>query len=57
MRTASIHAVWRLTYTAQDLVPFFADLGYTGPPFRWVPERRFLLRAELDGAFFHIHDG
>ena len=29
--------------------------GTTGPPFRWDPERRFLLRAELDAAFFHLY--
>jgi hypothetical protein len=47
--------VLELTYTAHDLAPFAADLGYTGPPFRWQPERRFLLRAELDAAFFAIY--
>jgi len=26
-----------------------------GPPFRWDPERRALLRAELDAAFFHLY--
>ncbi len=25
------------------------------PPFRWDPARRFLLRAELDAAFFHLY--
>jgi len=44
-----------LTYTARDLAPFAGDLGHAGPPFRWEPERRFLLRAELDAAFFHIY--
>jgi len=44
-----------LAYTAHDLAQFAADLRYTGPPFRWDPERRFLLRAELDAAFFHIY--
>ena len=47
--------VLELAYTAHDLAPFAADLGYTGPPFRWNPERRFLLRAELDAALFHIY--
>ena len=25
------------------------------PPFRWDPERRVVLRAELDAAFFHLY--
>lgn len=47
--------VLELTYTAWDLEPFARDLGYDGPPFRWNPERRFLLRCELDAAFFHLY--
>ncbi len=35
--------------------PFARDLGYDGPPFRWDPERRFLLRCELDAAYFHLY--
>jgi hypothetical protein len=44
-----------LTYTAWDLEPFARDVGYDGPPFRWDRERRFLLRCELDAAFFHLY--
>lgn len=47
--------VLELTYTAWDLAPFARDLGYDGPPFRWDRERRFLLRCELDAAFFHLY--
>jgi hypothetical protein len=47
--------VLELTYTAWDLEPFARDVGYDGPPFRWNPERRFLLRCELDAAFFHLY--
>jgi hypothetical protein len=47
--------VLELVYTAWDLVPFARDVGYDGPPFRWDEERRFLLRAELDAAFFHLY--
>jgi hypothetical protein len=65
-RTASWHpglmlAQWlrprvlELTYTAWDLEGFAADLDYVGPPFRWDDERRSLLRAELDGCFFHLY--
>ncbi len=49
--------VLELTYTAWDLAPFARDLGYEGPPFRWDKERRFLLRCELDAAFFHLYLG
>ena len=44
-----------LTYTAWDLQPFARDCGYDGPPFRWYVERRFLLRCELDAAYFHLY--
>jgi hypothetical protein len=46
-----------LTYTAWDLEAFGVDCGHAGPPFRWDEERRFLLRAELDAAFFHLYLG
>ena len=41
--------VLELTYTAHDLKPWAQDLGYDGEPFNFDPERRALLRAELDG--------
>ena len=44
-----------LTYTSPDLVPFARDMGYAGNPFGWDSERRFLLRCELDAAFFHLY--
>ncbi len=44
-----------LTYTAWDLEAFAKDCGYYGPPFRWNEERRFLLRCELDAAYFHLY--
>jgi len=47
--------VLELTYTAWDLEPFAQDSGWSGPPFRWDENRRFLLRCELDAAFFHIY--
>jgi hypothetical protein len=46
-----------LTYTSWDLQEFARDSGYEGPPFRWDEERRFLLRCELDAAFFHLYLG
>jgi hypothetical protein len=47
--------ILELTYTAWDLQPFAHDCGYDGPPFRWNDARRFLLRCELDAAFFHLY--
>jgi N-6 DNA Methylase len=47
--------VLELTYTAWDLESFARDVGYAGAPFRWDSKRRFLLRAELDAAFFHLY--
>jgi hypothetical protein len=47
--------VLELTYTAVDIADFACDLGYEGPPFRWNPERRRQLRAELDAACFLLY--
>ena len=47
--------ILELTFTSWDLEPFANDCGYRGPPFRWDEERRFLLRCELDAAFFHLY--
>src|SRR5207245_2763982 len=41
--------------TAWDMELFARDCGWSGPPFRWDEERRFLLRCELDAAFFHLY--
>jgi hypothetical protein len=49
--------VLELTYTAWDLKALALDCGYAGPPFRWDEERRFLLRCELDAAYFHLYLG
>jgi len=43
------------SYAAWDLQPFAQECGYHGPPFRWDEERRFLLRCELDAAYFHLY--
>lgn len=47
--------VLELTYTAWDLEGFAKDCGYDGPPFIWDEERRFLMRNELDAAYFHLY--
>ncbi len=44
-----------LTCTAWDLEHFAQDYGWSGPPFRWDDERRFMLRCELDAAFFNLY--
>src|SRR5690606_11643409 len=43
--------VLELTYTSHAMRLWAEDLGHAGPPFAFDPERRALLRAELD-AFF-----
>jgi hypothetical protein len=47
--------VLELSYTAYDLAAYAKDLEDNGPPFRWIPERRELMRAELDAAYFHLY--
>ncbi|MGH7745286.1 MAG: Eco57I restriction-modification methylase domain-containing protein, partial [Candidatus Dormibacteria bacterium] len=48
--------VLELSFNAEDMRAFGEYLGDDGSPFRWDEERRTLLRAELDGAFFHLYD-
>ena len=47
--------VLELTYTAHDIKPWAEDLGYDGPPFAFDPDRRALLRAELDAYYAHLY--
>jgi hypothetical protein len=47
--------VIELTYTAWDLKAFALDCGYDAPPFRYDDQRCFLIRCELDAAFFHLY--
>ena len=54
-RERALPRILELTYTTWDLQPFAQDCGYDGPPFRWDEERRFLLRCELDAAYFHLY--
>ena len=46
-----------LTYVTYSLSDFAVDCRYTGPPFRWDPRRRFLIKCELDAAYFHLYLG
>lgn len=47
--------VLELTYTAHDLKPWAEDLDYFGPPFSFDPDRRALLRAELDAYYAKLY--
>jgi hypothetical protein len=47
--------VLELSYTSWRLKPYAEDLGDDGPPFHWLPDRRALLRADLDAAFLHVY--
>ena len=54
-------AVLELTYTAHDMAPLAAHLGYVDDfgepraPFQWDRERRLHLCAKLDALFFHLY--
>lgn len=50
-----IPRVLELTYSSWDLQSFAQDCGWFGPPFRWDEDRRFLIRCELDAAYFHLY--
>jgi len=47
--------VLELTYSAYDLKSWADDLGYTGQPFVFDPERRAVLRAELDAYYARLY--
>jgi len=47
--------VLELSYTSWRLQPYAHEMGDDGPPFRWDPQRRALLRADLDAAFLHVY--
>uniref|UniRef100_UPI00186624F8 endonuclease domain-containing protein n=1 Tax=Nostoc sp. MG11 TaxID=2721166 RepID=UPI00186624F8 len=47
--------VLELVYTAWDMQPFAKDIGYDGEPFIWNPNRRALLRAELDAYYAKLY--
>ncbi|WP_063739505.1 Eco57I restriction-modification methylase domain-containing protein [Streptomyces anulatus] len=47
--------VLELTYTSYEMGPWAEHLGDEGAPFVWDEDRRFLMRAELDAAYFHLY--
>jgi hypothetical protein len=48
--------VLELSYSAYDMEEFARDMGDEGPPFRWDENRRYMMRAELDAAYFHLYN-
>lgn len=50
-----VRRVLELTYTSHDLKPFAEDLGYTGEPFPFEPERRHQLKCELDAYYAKLY--
>jgi hypothetical protein len=55
LRLVVLPRVLELTYTSYRIAPYARDLGDAGPPFRWNPERRTAIRAELDAAMMHVY--
>jgi hypothetical protein len=49
--------VLELVHTSSDIGAFASECGYQIPPFGFDEERRFLIRCELDAAFFHLYLG
>lgn len=49
------HRVQELACSAIDMAGMDLATGRTSSLFHWDPERRALLRAELDAAFFHLY--
>ena len=47
--------VLELTYSAWDLKGWAEDLGFTGAPFTFDPDRRAVLRAELDARYARLY--
>ena len=51
----SSSASWSLHILLDELQPFARDCGWHGAPFRWDEGRRFLIRCEIDAAFFLLY--
>ena len=47
--------VIELVYTSYDMTNLAKDFGYTCPPFKWDESRRFMIRCEIDAAYFHLY--
>lgn len=47
--------VFELVYTSKDMSGFAEKYGLGDGSYKWDSQRRFLLKAELDAAFFHLY--
>lgn len=47
--------VLELCYTSESMRPWAEDMGCKGDPFPWNPERRAILRAELDARMARLY--
>ena len=47
--------VLELSYTSLELYKFAKELRREHSPFRWLPERRIVLQAEIDAAILHLY--
>jgi len=46
-----------LVFVSDELDVFIDEIKYDGTPFIWDDARRFMIRCELDAAFFHLYLG
>ncbi|MBU1701757.1 MAG: SAM-dependent methyltransferase [Candidatus Eisenbacteria bacterium] len=44
-----------MIYVANELGHYAKEFNLDHPPFRYDPARRFLIRCELDAAYFHLY--
>jgi len=47
--------ILEFAFTSGAMRSFVEGLGYQGPPFRWYPERRAYLKAELDAYYARLY--
>lgn len=48
--------VLELCFTNHELVGIAKDMDFHGGPFRWNPERRVAIQAEIDAAMLHLYN-
>src|SRR5207248_2713476 len=54
-RTWLARRALELSYTGIELLSLAQELDYPHPPFKWEPDRRASLQAEIDAAIFHLY--
>ena len=47
--------VLELCYTNVELAPFAVEMDFDYPPFKWQPERRAVIQAEIDALVFKLY--